>query len=103
MCLYGAFQVAKGRIMQVQSPKDANYDQSVYQKAKTNTTTGKFRKFHPISKKLSPESEVGCPSYDLAKSGCQTEMKSGEGSVAGTASLNLTVKWPSLQLKTDWV
>ena len=33
----------------------------------------------PNFKKNSHESEVGCQSYDLVKTGCQTEKQYGEG------------------------
>ena len=52
MCLYGAFQVAKGRIMQVQSPKTGDSDQSVHQKKKVTTPLESSRNFTQFQKKI---------------------------------------------------
>ena len=52
MCLYGVFQVAKGRIMQVQSPKDENSDQFVHQKKKIIAPLKNLGNFTQIQKKI---------------------------------------------------
>ena len=98
MSPYGAFQVAKCKMKQGQSPKNGDSDQSVHEKQKITEPLETSRNFTQFEKKNSPESEVGCPSYDLVKTGCQTEKQYGGGSGAGTASPNLMVKWSSLQL-----
>ena len=52
MSLYGAFEVAKCSIRQVQSPKNAIFEKFVHQNKNNSYTTKKFRNFYPKSKKL---------------------------------------------------
>ena len=77
--------------------KNCEYCKNYPPKPEKNCTTGKFMKFYPITKKISPDLESGWPSYGLSKSGCQMQNQFGEGFNRRTAMLNLTVVRPSQQ------